>query len=268
MSHRGLRGVPTAELHRLLHLLADQPPEQLFGPGTLHIDNFPHLLDEAPLLRDLPIAAVRAVLTTAIAEREALKHSPHELVWTGPDDSLPHQARSTRLLLTELFGMARKEVLVAGCSFNHGQEVLQPLADSMAAHGLKVKLYFDVDQVRERLRGDAYAQDLYWRVPRERLLAAESQSPAALTALVKELFLDIIWPKGAPKPELVVDQRTAGKQGVSFHAKCVVVDRRHVLITSANFTSRAQHRNYELGVLMDDPEFAAKVVIALNEVGA
>lgn len=42
----------------------------------------------------------------------------------------------------------------------------------------------------------------------------------------------------------------------SLHAKCVVVDERWVLVTSANFTDRGQTRNVEVGVLLDDAGFA------------
>jgi phosphatidylserine/phosphatidylglycerophosphate/cardiolipin synthase-like enzyme len=45
----------------------------------------------------------------------------------------------------------------------------------------------------------------------------------------------------------------------TMHAKCVIVDDCEVLITSANFTGRAQHDNIELGVLIRDAEFAAWV---------
>ncbi len=44
-----------------------------------------------------------------------------------------------------------------------------------------------------------------------------------------------------------------------MHAKCVIIDDREVLITSANFTDRAQHDNIELGALIRDAEFAARV---------
>ena len=36
----------------------------------------------------------------------------------------------------------------------------------------------------------------------------------------------------------------------SLHAKCVVVDRSTALVTSANFTEAAQHRNIEAGLLI------------------
>jgi len=42
----------------------------------------------------------------------------------------------------------------------------------------------------------------------------------------------------------------------SLHAKCVVVDGRHALVTSANSTDRGQTRNLEVGILVEDPSFA------------
>jgi phosphatidylserine/phosphatidylglycerophosphate/cardiolipin synthase-like enzyme len=47
---------------------------------------------------------------------------------------------------------------------------------------------------------------------------------------------------------------------VSLHAKCVVVDHRFSLITSANFTERGQTRNYETGVEIEDDAFATSLV--------
>ena len=45
-----------------------------------------------------------------------------------------------------------------------------------------------------------------------------------------------------------------------LHAKCVVVDQRYALVTSANFTPNAQLRNIELGVLLDAPTLAGQIV--------
>jgi phosphatidylserine/phosphatidylglycerophosphate/cardiolipin synthase-like enzyme len=41
-----------------------------------------------------------------------------------------------------------------------------------------------------------------------------------------------------------------------MHAKCVVIDGESALITSANFTRRAQEHNTECGVLLEDATFA------------
>lgn len=57
------------------------------------------------------------------------------------------------------------------------------------------------------------------------------------------------------------DPRTAvpGPPWASLHAKCVVVDDRKTLVTSANFTDRGQARNIEAGVLIEDEEFSRKL---------
>lgn len=41
-----------------------------------------------------------------------------------------------------------------------------------------------------------------------------------------------------------------------LHAKVLISDKRHTLIGSANFTGKAMHENYELGILVDDAELA------------
>src|ERR1044072_7307094 len=46
----------------------------------------------------------------------------------------------------------------------------------------------------------------------------------------------------------------------SLHAKCVAIDRRVSLITSANFTEAAQQRNIEAGVIVRYPLFVERLV--------
>jgi phosphatidylserine/phosphatidylglycerophosphate/cardiolipin synthase-like enzyme len=46
------------------------------------------------------------------------------------------------------------------------------------------------------------------------------------------------------------------KATASLHAKCVVIDHRLALVTSANFTDRGQNRNIEAGVTIEDEAFA------------
>ena len=73
-------------------------------------------------------------------------------------------------------------------------------------------------------------------------------------------FLRVNWPFGEPIPELWYDPRTAQLGAVaSMHAKCVLVDETKVLVGSANFTDRGQHRNVEVGVLIEDATFARKL---------
>lgn len=49
-----------------------------------------------------------------------------------------------------------------------------------------------------------------------------------------------------------------GKYGIQ-HSKVVIVDSSIALMTSANFSDAAAHRNLEAGVLLRDPDFASKV---------
>jgi phosphatidylserine/phosphatidylglycerophosphate/cardiolipin synthase-like enzyme len=45
----------------------------------------------------------------------------------------------------------------------------------------------------------------------------------------------------------------------SLHAKCIVVDGKHVFISSANFTEAAQERNIEVGLLVQSRAVAERV---------
>ena len=44
-----------------------------------------------------------------------------------------------------------------------------------------------------------------------------------------------------------------------MHAKCVVVDGRRAMVTSANFTEAAQTGIVELGLLVDGPAVAGRI---------
>jgi phosphatidylserine/phosphatidylglycerophosphate/cardiolipin synthase-like enzyme len=66
----------------------------------------------------------------------------------------------------------------------------------------------------------------------------------------------------SPLPNVFYDPRSldhSGKTRSSLHAKCIVVDRRIALVTSANFTEAAQQRNIEAGVLVRDAGFAERI---------
>jgi phosphatidylserine/phosphatidylglycerophosphate/cardiolipin synthase-like enzyme len=64
-----------------------------------------------------------------------------------------------------------------------------------------------------------------------------------------------------PIPRLYYAPRTVEPTSTaSLHAKCIVVDDRRALVTSANFTSRGQERNVEVGVLVESEKFARELV--------
>lgn len=57
------------------------------------------------------------------------------------------------------------------------------------------------------------------------------------------------WPADVRRPRVYHDrERTRGAPFASMHAKCLLVDGRDLLITSANFTFHGLHGNIEIGV--------------------
>jgi len=74
-------------------------------------------------------------------------------------------------------------------------------------------------------------------------------------------FLAKNWPFGDPYPDIYYDPRTVTPNSkVSLHAKCLVIDEARALVTSANFTFSGQQRNIEMGVLIEDPSLATRLV--------
>jgi len=153
-----------------------------------------------------------------------------ELVTTGPE--VPTVAnRDTSVVVRELFANANHSVLVAGYAVYQGQRVFHALADRMQeVPTLHVRLFLDI----QRGHGDTTAS-------------------AALIRRFAERFRQSQWPKDRPLPEVYFDPRSldADQQRACLHAKCVVVDRRQVFVSSANFTEAAQLRNIEVGVSLD-----------------
>lgn len=182
-------------------------------------------------------AACLSVLDAVLAEREEQRPSP-ELVWTGPE-APAGTARDTAVVLRGLFERARSSVILAGYSFDHAKDVLAPLHASMREHGLDVRFFVDVEQVERGAEddGDAHVQ--------------------------KHLggFLRDSWPFGDPQPRIYYDKRALvpGPPWCSLHAKCVVIDGAKAFVSSANFTQRGQERNIEVGVLIDDANFASNL---------
>jgi phosphatidylserine/phosphatidylglycerophosphate/cardiolipin synthase-like enzyme len=57
------------------------------------------------------------------------------------------------------------------------------------------------------------------------------------------------WPSHAPPPRIFHDrERADGAPYASMHAKCLLIDGRDLLVTSANFTFHGLHGSVEIGV--------------------
>ena len=118
-----------------------------------------------------------------------------------------------------------------------------------------VRMFLDIEQLSKRLEQQIWREKRAARL--EPLKQARVAGSAAFASEVLTLFRELHWPYQEPAPALYFDPRTADKYAfVSLHAKCIIVDEEHVLITSANFTGRGQDRNIEVGIVVHDKGYA------------
>jgi phosphatidylserine/phosphatidylglycerophosphate/cardiolipin synthase-like enzyme len=162
-----------------------------------------------------------------------------DLVTTGPaGPGLTN--RDTSVVVQELFFHARESVLVAGYAVYRGRHVFQALANRMqACPELNVRFVLDIQ------RG-----------------AGDTSSDRELTRRFADRFRNREWPKERPLPEIYFDPRSlAGDPAkrACMHAKCIVIDRKTVFVSSANFTEAAQERNVEVGLLIRSATLAERL---------
>ncbi|MEH2376963.1 DISARM system phospholipase D-like protein DrmC [Nostoc sp.] len=158
-----------------------------------------------------------------------------DLVWTGPEIA-GSQSRDTGVVVRELFSTAKTSVLISSFAIDKGhkaRDLFVVLAERMDFNPeLNVRMFLNVKRLHNS------------EVPTSTLLREFAST-----------FRQDIWP-GKRLPEVFHDPRslTVGVESKAcLHAKCVVVDRERVLVTSANFTEAAHERNIEAGVLLNDP---------------
>lgn len=125
----------------------------------------------------------------------------------------PGIARPTESVVRELVNGAGKEIILLGYQLKDGR-VVGLLADAVT-RGVQVIVICD--------RGTT---DHVWEA----------------------------WPPGVPFARVFHDRdRADGAPYASMHAKCLLVDGRDLLITSANFTFHGLHGNVEIGVRLSGP---------------
>jgi phosphatidylserine/phosphatidylglycerophosphate/cardiolipin synthase-like enzyme len=226
VTRRGVWELSTPRLLQLLAALTRRRGEAVTAIG-LQQDGFD--LAICGRLAGLPAAAASLVVESVLAERTVRPRPELELVWTGREGGAT-LSRDTSQVLPQLFARAERRVIVAGFAFYEASNLFEPLHARARDAGVEVEFFIHVDGTGQDAR----------------------MSPAN--------FFTYSWPWRDVTPRLYYDARAdAADASSTMHAKCVIVDDREVLITSANFTGRAQHDNVELGVLIRDPEFAARV---------
>lgn len=166
-----------------------------------------------------------------------------DLVLSGPDvEGIP--TRETAAIMHTLFAGAMHEVLLVGYAVYNGAEIFKRLAERM--------------QERSELR--------VWMCLDIRRSHTDTSLESEIVRRFVSEFFQRHWP-WPERPELYYDPRSLStdlSERSSLHAKCVVVDGRSALITSANFTSAAQQRNIEAGVVIRYEPFASRIYDYFN----
>lgn len=182
-----------------------------------------------------------AVLADAIAEAKGSIMQPSglvDLVLSGPD--IPGVPTSdTAAVVRSMIESATTEILLVGYAVHNGKRLFEPLVQLMrTTPSLRVRFCLDIAR---KLTDTSLSSEIVRRFGRE--------------------FREKHWP-WPDLPEVFYDPRalaaTTGERA-SLHAKCVVVDRKAALVTSANFTLAAQEKNIEAGVLVRDSGFVGRL---------
>jgi phosphatidylserine/phosphatidylglycerophosphate/cardiolipin synthase-like enzyme len=186
-----------------------------------------------------------ALLATAIADARGMSvdaASLFELVLSGPElDGVP--TSDTAATMRALVAQAQSEILLVGYAVHNGKVLFGPVGERLERNpGLKVRLCLDI----RREWGDH---------------APDSEIVRRYTEELRSKH----WPSSV-LPELYFDRRALSTEAdrASLHAKCVIVDRKAALVTSANFTEAAQRRNIEAGVLIRHVPSAARLAEYFN----
>ena len=232
-----------------VHRLADLFEAGLLGPSVSALSLRDHIPDmhaapvsrclEKLIGRDMPPAHIALLLRAFAAggDSSGEASSPVEVVTSGPDAT--GGARDTGVVVRQLFGKARNRVLAVGFAVRQGKSVFKALADRLDTDGsIDANLCVDV---RRSPGNTSLDRDIVRNFANQ--------------------FVRDEWP-GERLPRVYYDPRSlerAGRTASSMHAKCVVVDGREALVTSANFTEAAQERNIELGLRIDSDAVARQI---------
>ena len=179
----------------------------------------------------LDARAVAVALRTAVGIRaeERLDRPQVEVTWTGPDAEGPlvtPNAAAVERLLKECRDTG--EVLLVGYSLSAPkgsfmEKIIELLVDASRRHA-KIQVVLHKDD-EEKNKGE----------------------------LMKR------WDVFVRKPYVYTWDPPADHPYTKLHAKCLVVDRLQLLVTSANFTFHGLESNIELGLLVRNQPLAAAV---------
>ncbi|MEY2930063.1 MAG: hypothetical protein RL033_812 [Pseudomonadota bacterium] len=236
----GLSSTPTQDLKTLARAIERKTLRFPLTAARLRAAGVGSLVEHLPRLAALSLEQAASLVECVLAERARQGGPALELVWTGPD--VPETlVRDTAIVVRDLFASAQSSVLIGGCYFSGGEDILEPLYRAIRERGVRATVCLNIPEPAP----------------------SSADIPGHVRRQVRA-FIAKNWPFGAPLPRFYYDPRTVipvppGRSRVLLHSKCVVVDERTAFITSANFTHNGQARNIETGVLIEDAKFAGEL---------
>jgi len=240
-----LHHLSIATLRSLAACLRDGPLTRALSSYTLQQLGGPRAAELETCLAQLASTGMRgpqvALLIEAVVSARERAPDPHQLldlVLSGPEvPGIP--TADTAAVMRTLFEEATSEVLLVGYVIHNGEQLFAPLAERMGRFpSLKVVFCLDIPR---HYTDTSLGSEIVHRFAHE--------------------FRSKHWP-WPDLPQLYYDPRsldTSTSERSSLHAKCLVIDRRAALVTSANFTEAAQDRNIEAGVLVRHAPFAERL---------
>lgn len=175
--------------------------------------------------------AIGCALATALYCETAIKDELSvELVWTGPA-SEGTSLRRTEQVLLQLIREAQQEIILVSFAVYKIPEIAKALSAAMN-RGVTLQIIAETPQ------------------------SSQGKIPfginAALGTEIAQQAQILIWPKNRRLTN------SEGRYG-SLHIKCVIADKKHLFISSANLTEYALTLNMEMGLLVHSEDLACQV---------
>lgn len=183
---------------------------------------------------------IALLIDTIVQVRESSPEpmSLFDLVLSGPDvPGIP--TSDTAAIIHTLIEEATTEVILVAYAIHNGQRLFERLATKMQTIP-SLKVIFCLDIHRKH---------------------TDTSLPSEIVRRFVAEFREKHWP-GSQLPAIFYDPRSLSEgreQRASLHAKCLIVDRQVALVTSANFTEAAHHRNIEAGVIVRYQPFVERL---------
>lgn len=205
--------LPSSALDKLLDLLRkDENLDSFNASKMLGTSEY----KTEPLLRllgnkNMGREHTRILLSVVSSVRDKILKSKDEieLCWTGPP-SLEVLVKSTDFVMDDMIKRARREILIVGYRITDGDRTLKKIADAMIRVN-NIIMVIDNDKGRTNMTS------------------------------IDDAF------RGIRKPCIYIHKKKE-KGFYKVHAKVTIIDRKEMLLTSANITHHGLKRNFEMGV--------------------